>query len=142
MIREDLKIKGYCRLTSSPELRAYQSTVFQWGIPIGSLYVPAFTEFISFTLWLNSLAFKYIDSYFKIRMTLRFWANGIIAHYKNTYFHGASQCRTDVPPKTRIRSLTLIDMSPAFFILGLGILLSSLCFLLEIIVTYITDRIG
>lgn len=42
-------------------------------------------------------------------MILRFWANGIIPHYEKNYFYASSQCRTDAQPKTRIRSLTLLD---------------------------------
>lgn len=66
-------------------------------------------------------------------MILRLWANGRIAYDRKSYFHGTGQCRTDDPPKTRIGSLTLLDLSPAFFILGLGVPLSVLFFLLEIL---------
>jgi len=59
--------------------------------------------------------------------------------YQVDYFQATNKCRTDVPPKTRIGSLTLLDLSPAFFILGLGISLSVLSFLLEIIVVRLID---
>ena len=67
------------------------------------------------------------------RIVLRYWANGIYSRYKKAHFQATNKCRTDVQPKTRIGSLTLLDLSPAFLILGIGTSLSVLSFLLEII---------
>ncbi len=133
LIREDLKTNGHCRLTSSSKLRDYASVAVQWGFPKGSIYTAAISELINnkSPFGIYQVTFSNID--FKIRMTLLFWANGIIAYNQKNYFRGTSQCRTDVPLETRIGSLTLLDLSPAFLILGLGLPLSFLCFLLEII---------
>jgi len=46
MIRKDVKTNGYCRVTSSSELKEYGSFAFQLGFPKGSSYVPAFNELI------------------------------------------------------------------------------------------------
>lgn len=80
------------------------------------------------------------EIYVFIRMTLRVWANGIIANLKNHYFPATSQCRTDAPQTTKIRSLTLFDLSPAFLILGFGLPLSFLCFTLEIIAKKVFEK--
>ncbi len=69
------------------------------------------------------------------------WANGMIIHLHDQYFKSTDQCRIDEPPETKLRALTFIDLSPAFFILGVGILLSSFCFAIEILSKYIFTRI-
>lgn len=43
------------------------------------------------------------------------------------------KCRTDIPPETKIRSLSLTDMTFAFVILGFGLALTAVAFLLEVI---------
>ncbi len=59
MIREDVKTNGYCRFTTSSELRDYASFAFQWGFPKGSLYASAFSELIFLT-------FNKIDPFFDV----------------------------------------------------------------------------
>ena len=73
-----------------------------------------------------------------IRIILRYWANGIYSRFKKAYFQATNKCRTDVPLKTKIGPLTLLDLSPAFLVLGIGISISVLSFLLEIIFADIT----
>ena len=46
-------------------------------------------------------------------------------------------CRVDKPVETKLRSLTLFDLSPAFLILGAGFLLSTFCFVIEILSKYV-----
>lgn len=47
VIRGDFKSNGYCRVTSSSELKNYAPIPFQWGFPKGSLYASAYSELIT-----------------------------------------------------------------------------------------------
>jgi len=64
------------------------------------------------------------------------WDNGMI-EYGRRAFKSTNECRVDNPPKTRIRTLTLFDLSSAFFILGVGLSLSAFCFFMEILSKYV-----
>ena len=46
VIYEDAKANGKCRMTASPELKAYKSTAYQIGLPHGSPFAPTFNEYI------------------------------------------------------------------------------------------------
>ncbi len=65
------------------------------------------------------------------------WACGIVALYKERYFPSADQCRTDVPPKTNTGPLKLVDLTGPFFLLGLGLSLSIMIFIIECLVMYL-----
>ena len=58
------------------------------------------------------------------------------------YFKSTDQCRIDKPPETKLRALTLTDVSPAFAIFGIGLLLSSLSLLVEIMFKYVIILCG
>jgi len=45
LIRTDEKTHKNCRITSSPELKAYQVVTMQVGFLKGSRYAPAFSEY-------------------------------------------------------------------------------------------------
>jgi len=64
------------------------------------------------------------------------WANGMI-EYTIRFFKSSGECRVDNLLEAITRKLTLVDLSPAFFILGVGISLSAFCFVLEILSKYI-----
>jgi len=66
-------------------------------------------------------------------------AAGIIDLYKKKYFPSTKQCRTDIPPETKTQSLTLVEFGAAFMILGVGLTLSLLAFLTEIISKYFSS---
>lgn len=55
-----------------------------------------------------------------------------MSNIKNT-LQPTSQCRVDRPLETKTRTLTFIDLSAAFFILGVGISISFFVFGLEIL---------
>ena len=60
---------------------------------------------------------------------------------KKKYFPTTDKCRTDVPPETKTRSFTLLDLTAAFFIFGVGISLSVLAFLIEMMINFVSRRI-
>lgn len=57
----------------------------------------------------------------------------MVALIKKSYFPSTQKCRTDVPPETKTRVLTLLDLAPAFLIFGIGLSISFIAFLIEII---------
>ncbi len=57
----------------------------------------------------------------------------MVALIKKSYFPSTQKCRTDVPPETKTRVLTLLDLAPAFLIFGIGLSISLIAFLIEII---------
>ncbi len=65
------------------------------------------------------------------------WANGMIIRLRDQFFKSTDQCRIDKPPETKKRPLTLNDLSAAFFILGVGLSLSTFCFIIEIMSKYV-----
>ncbi len=68
-------------------------------------------------------------------------ANGMIIHLHDQNFKSTDQCRVDKPPETKKSALTLTDSMPAFAIIGVGILLSAFCFVIEILSKCIFTRI-
>ena len=68
---------------------------------------------------------------------LRLQSSGIIALYKLRHMPSTDECNTDVPPETKTRSLNLTDLAPAFLILGIGLSLSTLEFLIETLIKYL-----
>ncbi len=68
---------------------------------------------------------------------LRVWDNGFVAFDTKQELMLKDDCRVDKPVETKLRSLTLNDLSPAFFILGAGFLLSTFCFVIEILSKYV-----
>ena len=64
------------------------------------------------------------------------WDNGMI-NYMVRFFKASDEFRVDKPLEAITRKLTLVDLLPAFLILGVGILLSSLCFVVELLSKYI-----
>ena len=65
------------------------------------------------------------------------WDNGMMVRLHDQYFKSTDQCRIDKPPETKKSALTLTDVSPVFAIIGIGMLLSTFCFLVEIIFKYV-----
>jgi len=61
-------------------------------------------------------------------------AAGIVAHNKNKFFPSSRQCRTDVSSENSKRPLTLFDLTAPFLIVGVGLSLSILAFLIEVVV--------
>jgi len=66
------------------------------------------------------------------------WANGMIA-YTVKFVKATDECRVDKPLEAIKRKLTLVDLSPAFLILGVGISLSVFCFIVEMLSKYIVS---
>lgn len=71
--------------------------------------------------------------FFYYRFVLRIHASGIVALYKLRHLPSTNQCGTDNPPETKIGALDFVDLVAAFFILGVGMLLSVLAFIAEIL---------
>ncbi len=46
VIYEDVKANGHCRMTASPELKAYKSRAYQIGLPHGSPFAATFNEYM------------------------------------------------------------------------------------------------
>ena len=83
---------------------------------------------------------KYIGSAYKISINLvfffkfrmiKFWDYGYTWYWKNKYLPIAPECRVDVPLEGKMKPLTRTDLSFTFLILGVGISLSFLTFLIE-----------
>ncbi len=66
-------------------------------------------------------------------MELLLWANGLVDYGRRTFKLTANECRVDKPLEAKTRTLTLLDLSAAFFILGVGLSLSLFCFVVEIL---------
>ena len=58
---------------------------------------------------------------------------GFVSHMKNKYFPVTKQCRTGAPPETQIRALQIKDLTVIFIILVIGLSLSVLAFIAELI---------
>ncbi len=140
IIYEDTKSNGKCRLTVSEELKAYNQLPLQIGFPIGHPIVPAFNEYY-YTLILVYNCFVWIWYILK-RFFLRINGAGIIDLNKKKFFPSTMKCRTDIPPETKTRSLTLLDMTFAFVILGFGLVVSVLAFLAEILAKFYFSSIN
>jgi len=69
------------------------------------------------------------------------WASGTVSHMIKEHFPVATKCRTDNPPETNIRTLTLTDLAAAFLILGIGLSLSILAFAIEILSRCVVNRV-
>ena len=63
------------------------------------------------------------------------WDHGFLDHRRKT-FKSPSECRVDKPLGTKTRTLTLFDLSEAFFIFGVGLSLSAFCFFVELFSKY------
>lgn len=61
------------------------------------------------------------------------WASGTISHMMREHFPVATNCRTDHPPETNKRPLTLTELAAAFLLLGFGLSVSVLAFAVEIL---------
>ncbi len=69
-----------------------------------------------------------------IRTEILMWDLGFIAKHNNKL---PKDCTVDKPLEAITRKLTLVDLSPAFVILGVGISLSAFCFVVEKLSKYI-----
>ena len=129
-------------MTLSPELVAYKAVNFQLGIPIDSPIVDFLNEwFIRFKNYLNYIHNFFLENHKKIRFILRMWASGTVSYMMREHFPVATKCRTDSPPETYIRTLTLTDLAAAFLILGIGLSLSILAFAIEILSRCVVNRV-
>ena len=62
----------------------------------------------------------------------------MMVHFRKDFFSKSKdECRVDKPMETKITALTLIHLSPAFLILGVGFLLSTFCLVIEIMSKYV-----
>lgn len=66
------------------------------------------------------------------------WASGLVVYSHNKDWKSTDRCRVDKPPETKTRVLTLTDFSPAFLILGFGLLLSGFVFVMEVLSKYVS----
>lgn len=82
-----------------------------------------------------------MGNHLKISFILRMWASGTVSHMEREHFPVATKCRTDNPPETNIRTLTLTDLAAAFLILGIGLSLSILAFAIEILHSCVINRV-
>ena len=73
-------------------------------------------------------------------MFLRLNAAGVGDFYRKKYFPPTPKCRTDTPPETEAHSLNLFELGSAFLILGIGLSISILAFLMEITVKCFIGR--
>ncbi len=69
------------------------------------------------------------------------WASGTVSHMMRAHYPLATTCRTDNPPETKLRPLTLTDLAAAFFILGIGLSLSILGFAIKILFRCVSNRV-
>ncbi len=60
-----------------------------------------------------------------------------MAYHPEEKVVSGDECRVDKPIETKKRALTLNDLSPAFFILSIGLSLSTFCFVIEILSKYV-----
>ena len=133
-------------MTISPELAAYKAVTFQIGISLGHPIINFVNEWVGAVLLtfnkynFNSNRLK-IFILFKLRFILRMWASGTISYIKGNHFPVASKCRTDNPPESNTRSLTLTDLAAPFFILGVGLSISIVAFIFEILSRCLINRI-
>jgi len=120
------KRKERCQLAVSPGLRAYPSLALQYPFSIGSPYARIFSKYINLTFLLTYIFFVYKfhlmyendKKMILIRIETLMWDVGMIPEVK---FKLPSDCRVDKPLEAITRKLTLVDLSPAFVILGVGI---------------------
>ena len=68
------------------------------------------------------------------------WAHGMI-EYSRRLIRVKDECRVGKPLEAITRKLTLVDLSPAFLILGVGISLSAFCFVMEMLSKYILSLV-
>ena len=59
--------------------------------------------------------------------------NGIIYYLKEKYFPKSGQCRVDADTGSKAAAMNLNELAIAFVMLGLGLALSVVAFLLEMI---------
>lgn len=59
-------------------------------------------------------------------------AGGLVEHLRQQYFSVTPQCRADVPAKTNVQAIKLVHLAVSFVILGIGLSLSTLAFLIEV----------
>jgi len=85
------------------------------------------SKVLFFQICKNVLTVLFLSLSFESRL----WSGGLISYFRNKYFPSTDQCRVDAAPDSNCKPLTLVDLSPAFFVLGIGISLSILAFLLE-----------
>lgn len=70
------------------------------------------------------------------RVILRLWGSGIVNYMISQAVDSTKQCRVDDKPKTKVQVLKLVDLAAVFVLIGLGLTLSVLVFIFEIIVSY------
>lgn len=69
------------------------------------------------------------------------WESGLLVHWLRKYTPNVDKCMLDtVKPRGRMTSISLLDLSSAFLLLGFGVGLSIVVFLLEI-VTLLTRKV-
>lgn len=65
---------------------------------------------------------------------MQLWENGITIYMKRKYFPTTDSCKvSDVKQQKKLAPWKLIDLSPAFFILGAGLSLATIVFIFELI---------
>lgn len=72
-----------------------------------------------------------IEKYHYFRFFMYFWDFGLTNFLMRKYLPGTVHCRADQKPKGQSQSFKLVDLTSAFFLLGVGLCLSSLTFMLE-----------
>ena len=72
--------------------------------------------------------YKLTLTYFR---TMRFWDHGYVSFWRNKYAPIVPECRVDLPAESKMKPMTLNDLAAAFLILGVGLTLSCLLFLIE-----------
>ena len=129
-IAMDLKSsKGSCRLTISAPLSFSQRY---------SLVLSKFSQFSAFidqrcTYFIIKIKqnIKKMVSLFRLMQSLEV---GLVPYWFSKHTPNIDKCRVDIEkPQGKIKSIKLYDMASAFLVIGFGVALSFLAFLLEII---------
>lgn len=66
---------------------------------------------------------------------------GFLQHIIAKYFPPNKKCRADAPPESKIKVISLIDLTAPFVILIGGLSMAALAFLLENVNYYISEKI-
>ena len=68
------------------------------------------------------------------RFAMKLSENGLVAHLKKKYIPPSDQCRVDKIPDAKLEAVKLNELTIVYLILGVGLTLSILSFLLEIVI--------
>ena len=60
--------------------------------------------------------------------------NGLIAYLKKKYIPPSDQCRVDKTPDAKLQAVKLNELAIVYLILGVGLTLSVVAFLMDIVV--------